>query len=303
MPFDLGIFAANLIQQMPNYPIVGGGLIVDAAGQRHHIFTATSSFQIIKTGVNSSYAFDMLVVAGGGGAGPGAGTTISGAGGAGGLISTSSWALRTGVYSVTVGAGGAVGSNGNPSVFGPITATGGGRGGVSQAPLGESGQPGGSGGGGGSPNTYMNPGSAGGTGIAGQGFPGSGAYTFNWTFAGGGGGSGSASGGNPNPVGGGANGGIGGTGTYFAKYITMPFTDPTYPGHYASGGTAFNDNGFSWTNSRPRQPGGGGSVYSQQGFPGTGGGGGGASGGNVVPGGLNTGSGGGGIIILSYPFP
>ena len=312
MPFDLGVFASGLIQTMPQYPIVGGGVIVDANGYRHHIFTATTTFQIIRGAPDPTRRFDMLVVAGGGGSGPGAGTTVTGAGGAGGLFSTTSWALSNGVYAVTVGAGGAVGGNGNPSSFGAITVNGGGRGGNQGAPIGGAGQAGGSGGGGGSPGTYMNAASVGGLatgspaeGVAGTyGNPGSGSYSFNWTFGGGGGGSGDWAMGprsGPYP---GLAGGFGGTGTYFAKYVGLPFGDPVYPGHYASGGSAQSDSGQNWNRSPQRKPGGGGSVYDGRGWPGTGGGGGAAPGGTPAgPLNLNTGTGGGGVIILSYPFP
>jgi len=101
MPFDLGVFASGLVQTMPPYPIVGGGFIFDANGYRHHIFTATTTFQIIKGSTDPTRRYDMLVVAGGGGSGPGAGAPVTGAGGAGGLFSTTSWALPVGVYTLS----------------------------------------------------------------------------------------------------------------------------------------------------------------------------------------------------------
>lgn len=84
-----------------------------------------------------------LVVAGGGGGGATGGTGVPGGGGAGGLIESSS-ILSPGSYSVTVGAGGAIGANGNDSVFLSKTALGGGQGGDIGV---EEGSNGGSGGG------------------------------------------------------------------------------------------------------------------------------------------------------------
>jgi hypothetical protein len=84
-----------------------------------------------------------LVVAGGGGGGAAGGTGGWGGGGAGGVIESSSL-LSQGSYSVTVGAGGATGVNGNDSVFLSKTALGGGQGGDNSV---EEGSNGGSGGG------------------------------------------------------------------------------------------------------------------------------------------------------------
>jgi hypothetical protein len=101
-------------------------------------------------------------------------------------------------------------------------------------------------------------------------------------------------------------GGNGGTGTYFAKYVGLPFGDPVYSGHYASGGSAIGGGiPAGWPQSARSKPGGGGSVFAGKGAPATGGGGGGAPGGTLEAGSLNTntGTGGGGVIILSYVFP
>lgn len=98
-----------------------------------------------------------LVVAGGGGGGAAGGTGVPGGGGAGGLIVSSS-VLSQGSYSVTVGSGGAIGANGNDSVFLSKTALGGGRGGNVTVPNGSNG---GSGGGAYKPTGGFNtPGSA-----------------------------------------------------------------------------------------------------------------------------------------------
>ena len=93
----------------------------------------TSSFNV-KEGGN----VEVLVVAGGGGGGG----RVGGGGGAGGLIYSNVFAVtNNGVYTVKVGAGGASGTgtgwqktdkgaNGTNSVFGSLTAIGGGGGGA-----------------------------------------------------------------------------------------------------------------------------------------------------------------------------
>jgi len=87
-----------------------------------HTFTSSGTFT-----PNSPGIVEVLVVAGGGG-GSGAG------GGAGGFVASSSYVVTAQTYNVTVGAGGAGGgstaTNGSNSVFGNITAIGGGHGGL-----------------------------------------------------------------------------------------------------------------------------------------------------------------------------
>jgi len=92
---------------------------------------------------------EYLVVAGGGAGG----STVGGGGGAGGYRTATGYAVTAGsAITVTVGAGGpraawnSLGSNGSNSVFGTITATGGGTGGIYNSPY--AGADGGSGGGG-----------------------------------------------------------------------------------------------------------------------------------------------------------
>lgn len=169
-----------------------------------HMFTAvgTSTFTPAFTGT-----VEVLVIGGGasGGGHLGAG------GGAGGMIYNRSFPVTAGVgISVTVGDGGGrtaayaqSSNNGANTVFGAITATGGGGGGSWD---GFAGRPGGSGGGGNpgsngagsnghtGPNDSRNK-NLGGRGIAGQGFPGGAGIRFNRQGedshkAGGGGGSG-----------------------------------------------------------------------------------------------------------------
>jgi len=193
-------------------------------------FTSSGTFSV-PTGVTS---VQVLVVAGGGGGGginPGGGSNgyFNGGGGAGGLVFHPAYPVTPGgTVSVTVGDGGTGpgagcrGGNGQPSVFGTITAQGGGGGGGSGQPA----NCGGSGGGGGG-NTGAGAGgsgqqgpSGGGTGYGnpgGTGAPGG-------AGAGGGGGAGSA--GTPGNCG--SNGGDG-------RYYTI--ADGTSPVGYAGGGT------------------------------------------------------------------
>ena len=106
-----------------------------------------------------------LVVGGGGGGGSTGGWYPGGGGGAGGYQYNASYAVTPQSYSITVGSGGSANSNGNDSVFGTITAYGGGKGGTNPS---TSGANGGSGGGG-STNTSYGTGSQGGNGSAGGG--------------------------------------------------------------------------------------------------------------------------------------
>lgn len=160
-----------------------------------HIFTSDANF--VLSSANPGTTFEYLLVGGGGGGGYDA----AGGGGAGGFV-TGSTSLSNGIYSVSIGAGGAkaiavgaAASNGGNTAFNSITALGGGGGGSKNT----NGRDGGSGGGGG------HPGYIGGTGATGQGFPG-GSASSN---AGGGGGGASEIGKNGTTLGGGGNGGVG----------------------------------------------------------------------------------------------
>jgi hypothetical protein len=151
---------------------------------------------------DNSLTVNYLVVAGGGAGGGGASVAAAG-GGAGGLLSGST--VLSGIYNITIGAGGLGaadvrgGAGGNTTLGSLFTAIGGGGGGT-----GSSAQPiGGSGGsGGGAGGT-----SAAGTGTAGQGNNGGAGVSF-FSGAGGGGGSGAVG---SNAAG--NNGGAGGAGT------------------------------------------------------------------------------------------
>jgi hypothetical protein len=240
---------------------------------------------------------EVLVVAGGGGGG----TYAAGAGGgAGGVIYNSAYQLSSAAaVTVTVGAGGNGGvwsvsnsTQGSNSVFGSLTAVGGGYGGTGW--ITQSGGNGGSGGGGGgydgSNGTFT---VAGGTGTAGQGFNGGlGRGISGNRGAGGGGGGASTQGGDSttNSGGNGANGlafSISGTSTYYG------------------GGGGGGDYGSA--NGGQGGLGGGGNVSgcNSSGIPGypgtanTGGGGGGSR--SATSDSWNGGNGGSGIVIVRYP--
>jgi autotransporter-associated beta strand protein len=236
--------------------------------------------------VNLSLGFfaDYLVVGGGGSGGTAGDTSGTGGGGGGGLRAGTNLALVASNYSVTVGAGGVApntsgsssvqGVNGSNSVFGSITALGGGGGGRFNT----SGNIGGSGGGAGGRAT-----TAGGAGTAGEGFAGgsSRSGTTVGNAAGGGGGGAGSVGTNANNN----NGGDGGSG--LASSITG--SSVLYSGGGGGGGVGGAGAGGS---------GGGGagsvSTTSTSGTAGLGGGGGGA--GTFAQGG----NGGSGVVIVSY---
>ena len=211
---------------------------------------------------------EVLVVAGGGSGAGGSGGGAGG-GGAGGLIYNNSYPVTPGqTYTVTVGAGGQAsnranfGYTGSNSVFGALTAIGGGGGGCNTT----AGQPGGSGGGSGE---YATPDARGygGAGTAGQGF--AGGNTSQTGVASGGGGAGGLGGNGSNSA-----PGSGGAGLLFGISGA--------PQYYAGGGGASGN-----------------SLAGAAGGSGVGGNGGAGSGGSgtVTAGATNTGSGGGGIYV------
>lgn len=237
----------------------------------------------------------VLVVAGGGGAGG----AIAGGGGGGGVVYNSALAVnKESAYALTVGAGGTAGGyasapapgNGGSSIFGSITAIGGGAGGMYGFVGGASGGSGGGGAGNATTSTIT----SGGAGTAGQGNAGGAGYVYgsgSFAVAAGGGGAGGV-GANATAAPGGA-GGAGGAG------VANSITGVTV--YYGGGG-------------------GGGARYAAGGQGGQGGGGNGASGSsgttisNAVAGtnGLGGGAGGGaneasgqpggsGVIIIAYP--
>jgi hypothetical protein len=276
-----------------------------------HVYTSGGSFTPAFTG-----NVQVLVVGGGGGS---VNSSWRGGGGGGGFIYQASFPVTSGTpYGVTVGDGGQDG-NGQNSVFGSLTAIGGGQGGRWNN---GSGQPGGSGGGGGNGDTDSSRGpiDPGIGNTSGQGFPGGSGKRFNesgdnchWGGGGGGaggvgttvpdhrtsplqevqGGAGAATdilgnilyfggggAGGAHHGGGHCNGGIGGGGGG-AVHHASPYPNRPGSGYLGNGG------GQSLNNGQPAQNQGKGGAGGTN----TGGGGGGAD---------NGGAGGSGVVIVRY---
>jgi hypothetical protein len=234
---------------------------------------------------------EVLVVAGGAGGGRGRG----GGGGAGGLIYNSAYQItNAAAITVTVGAGGAGGStnsstapNGSNSVFGSLTAIGGGGGAGTLAVANSAlnGASGGSGGGGSGNGPSSGPGGIGGNGTAGQGFNGGTCFSDNASYTAGGGGGGAGGPGNNSVL---NTAGSGAAGQQYSISGT--------PSFYAAGGGGGGD-GSAIAGSGGSSIGGNGSASSTGGNAttntGAGGGGGAAN--------QNGGNGGSGIVIVRYP--
>lgn len=227
----------------------------------------------------------VLVVAGG----AGGGWQIGGGGGAGGYIYNSSYIVTSGgTVSYSIGSGGNGGTdvttdatNGGNSVFGSLTAIGGGFGGVNAY------RPAGSGGSGGGSGEV---GYSQGTGTVGQGN--NGGY-LNGSGSGGGGGAGAVG-----SNGSGTSGGAGGIGVDYSSIFGTEYGEL---GYFAGGG-----GGGSYTGGTPGLGGlgGGGDAISgsngQDGATNTGGGG---AGGDYKGTNRNGGNGGSGIILIVYEAP
>jgi hypothetical protein len=265
-------------------PVVTGGTLFSDSTYQYRVFTSgTSSLGVSEKALTA----DILVVAGGGGGG----TAAGGGGGAGGVGYSPSTSLSIGSYSVSVGAGGAgavsdggVGANGGNSVFGSITANGGGGG-----AHGGAGSQGGSGGGCG----YS-------SGPGGSTSPGTGATSH---YGSAGGGYGRTSSGSPYPCGGGGGaGGVGGTSTEASGGVGGVGLS-TWSSWGAATGYGQNISGTYWF------AGGGGG--SRDNVIAAGGNGGGGRGGTVITAGsnnaqdgvANTGGGGGGGDIGTDGYP
>jgi hypothetical protein len=256
-------------------------------------------------GISTLSSVEVLVVAGGGAGGGYHG----GGGGAGGVIYNANFSVTPGTsYTVTVGAGGAaataISSTGNPgdnSVFGTLTAFGGGAG-ISQGLEALARNVGGSGGGGCDGSAGVN--HPGGIGVPGQGFPGGAVFGdgpplfINYATAGGGGAGGPGTG--PTSVTGGAGGpglpysisgslrfyGGGGGGTQLGTGTGSPPVASYGLGGVGGGGIG----GYTLFAGGPAV------RVSTNGEPNTGGGGGG-----YLYSGLGGGAGGSGIVIVRYP--
>lgn len=140
----------------PNLSTVGtyaaptGGTITTVAGNRIHTFTTVGTTSI--TFLVPVTAQILVIGAGAGGGGNNGAASAGGGGGAGEYYYSAAYSIAAGTYTVTVGAGGtggvastSDGVDGGATVFGSISAAGGGGGstGSNQNP----GRPGGSGGG------------------------------------------------------------------------------------------------------------------------------------------------------------
>lgn len=259
-----------------------GGNIVVSGSRVYHVYTTTgtSSFTPFSSRLSN---VEVMVVAGGGSGGASAGRG-GGGGGAGGLVYSSSFAITPGSpLSVIVGNGG-VNANGENSVFGSITAIGGGRGGSNS-----NGFNGGSGGGAGSQGFYNS-----GSGTIGQGNDGGGTDSN----AGGGGGGAGSKGLNGVDFSSSPASGSGGSGSFYPQFASIGGSPA---GWFAGGGGGGLRDEVSV--GRLGGPGGGGRGGSQtttagNGVTNTGGGGGGANW-NLT----TIGSGGSGIVIVSYDLP
>jgi hypothetical protein len=214
-------------------------------------------------------AVDYLVVAGGGGGGSGGG----GGGGAGGLLQGTVPVTAGSSITVTVGGGAGQDTSGSNSVFGTITAIGGGGGGST----GNAGLAGGSGGGG----SY--PAGRSGQAVFGQGNAGGAPYSQATSACGGGGGAGTA-GISPTSSNLPGNGGAG-----IASAISGTIT--TYGGGGGGGGSGSGGDAGAGGGGQGST---GSHAVSSAGTVNTGGGGGGAYAGGAS-------SGGSGIVIVSYP--
>jgi hypothetical protein len=249
------------------------------------------------TSIVGNYTINYLVVAGGGGGG---GTPLNSlvpaGGGAGGLLTNTTTLTPGTAYTITVGAGGAAGTNvsgstaqgqnGSASSISSLVATvgGGGGGGSYVSPY--SGNSGGSGGGG---SGWSSSSAAGGSGTAGQGNNGGAGFGTTTSGGGGGGGAGAVGGAATGGVSVGANGGIGVASSISGASV-----------YYAGGG---GGGGYSGAAGGTGGSGGGGNGgaagvgVAASANTGGGGGGGGGSGGAGYAGG----NGGSGVVIISYP--
>lgn len=288
---NIGTCDNSVVESLPvqDYLNASGGTETLVGDYKIHTFTGDGLFEVIRLGKDSTFGdeVDYLVVGGGGGGG-----LNGGGGGGGGGVTSGSFTLPTGsiVYSVAVGAGGAVAvssslqgnDGGNSSIFG-FTAIGGGGGASRDG--GGGGRSGGSGGGGANFESSTNPtGGTAGTGTLTQGYDGGSVSTDNGINGGGAGGGGASSVGSNGGAGTGGNGGAGSSSNITGTTV-----------YYGGGGGGGITNGGIGTVGTGGIGGGGDggddSTSAQSGVAGTGGGGGG-----------NGGNGGSGIVIVKYKY-
>jgi hypothetical protein len=279
---------------------IGGDIIQTDGTYWYHAFLSSGSFT-----PQTALSCDVLVVAGGGGAGY---LALGAPGGAGGLLFQSNRpALSNTNYAVSIGAGGAtpysgggVGANGTNSTFDTITALGGGGGGGNSL----AGIAGGSGGAGGAngPSTTISGGAAtqgNSGGATGYGNAGGSGYTNASSIGtdGGGGGAGAAgTNGVVTSFGTGGNGGNGLSGLTIAALDAMGVATSTgqlSSGHYYYAGGGAGAAGGSGAVNGSAGLGGGGAVAGS-GTPNTGGGAGGSP--------ASATTGGSGVVIIRYAY-
>lgn len=270
-----------------------GGTVTEVGNYRLHTFTTsgTVNFTVATLGNSPNTVVEYLVVAGGGAGGNDRTMGYSGGGGgAGGFLTATSFTVAATSYTVTVGAGGAVGpsatvgSPGGDSVFGTITATGGG---VGARGHNVAGGPGGSGGGG----SGGSGGGAGGTSTASPNQGNNGGAGRAPGFAGAGGGAGAVGEGNADKT---NTGGVG-----LANSITGSSV------YYAGGGGAGTQTNSADPNNAGGNGGGGTGGSRSEDIAATAGGvnlGGGGGGGEYNASVDTGGAGGSGIVIIKYLF-
>jgi hypothetical protein len=274
-----------------------GGIVSTSGLFTLHTFTSSGVFTVSA----GSASGRILVVAGGGAGGGGGGQNGGGGGGGGGVIIHPSFTLTPGTYTVTVGNGGtpgaALGGPGQNSVFGPLTAIGGGGGGANGGT-----NPGAGGSGGGRGRDQANNfGAANQTSQSGD----SGLYGFG-NRGGGGVGGGCQSGG-----GGGGAGGVGfdGGADCGATPQNVTISDGgvgiqwSVNGEFygGGGGGAYESSNVAFMSAGGNGGGGGGGgqlgSVARNGIAGTANRGGGGGGGQI---GASAGAGGSGIVIVAY---
>jgi hypothetical protein len=259
-----------------------GGIITEDSQYWYHTFGASGAF-IPK----QSLTCDVLVVAGGGGGGNAAAgnTYAGGGGGAGGYRIATAQTVST-LQNITVGAGGAIGTVGNNSIFSSTTSAGGGLGANGSLSVAN-------GGAGGSGGAGTNGGTGGAASPAGQGNAGA-TSSSTWGSSGGGGGAGAAGSNVTSQIGGAGGAGL----TNSLSGFSVTYAGGGGGGSYSSGALVAGSAGGVGGGGA-----GGGSagtgLSGTAGTPNTGGGGGGSGGGGS--GGASGATGGSGIVIIRYP--
>lgn len=259
------VVTINDTSQTPPFTVTGG-TVQQSGAYTYHYFNSSTSYTI--TGNPAGYSFDWLLVAGGGGGGGSPGNGRTGGGGAGGVRSGTVYSAFNGTFSVTIGGGGfgpGIGSSvsatvgGNSDCYTPDnvyrSVTGGGAGGGSTT----FNRNGGSGGGG-----AFNFGGNG-TGITGEGFNGGSGGQFG---SGGGGGAGAAGTAGGTTGGGGGSGmtwvngqgygGGGGGGNGWSGSYNSGGGGGGYGGGGSGGNFSYTDYGNASGNSGESGRGGGG---------------------------------------------